>query len=162
MTTMIEQGGNRRIGRLDIAVLCIVGILLASCSGVSLVKPGRDQTVQLSWNPGQNKWMVKQNGGHEEDPTKATIILDKGTGPTKFVVDIAGKPGAFKDPGGLTVWEGSKTKPVGSDQILGPIIDKHGTMTFYDLNEGAPVHIYYRLNLVSGETVDPVIDNRGR
>jgi hypothetical protein len=34
-------------------------------------------------------------------------------------------------------------------------------MVFYDLNQGEAVTIYYSLNLDNGQSVDPIIDNRG-
>jgi hypothetical protein len=154
-------------GHLKIAMLCAATMLLAGCEkpgprgGGNPVGPGQPQEVHLIWNAGQNQWKVKLNNGAEQPPTNATIVLPEGTGPTMFTVDIAGKQAAFKEPGGLTVWENSKSGTPGSTQILGPIITKQGKMVFYDLNQGAAVKIYYSLNLDNGETVDPIIDNRG-
>lgn len=167
MTRTQQFSLSRHTGRFQLAALCAAGLLLTSCGGRHAqgngnpVKQGQAQDVHLIWNPGQNKWKVKLNNGQEQDPSAATTFLAQGTGPTMFVVDIAGKPAGFKDPGGLTVWEGSKTQPGGSTQILGPIITKQGKMVFYDLNQGGPVKIYYSINLDNGESIDPIIDNRG-
>ena len=83
-----------------------------------------------------------------------------------FVVDIAGHPTAsFKDPGGLTVWTGSKSAPqqgINSTQILGPVITKDGKLVFFDLNQGNPVTLNYALHFNNGvPSVDPIIDNGG-
>jgi len=157
----------REKGHLKLAILCAATMLLGSCGkpapqgGGNPAGPGQPQEVHLIWNAGQNQWKVKYNNGSEQPPASAKIVLPEGTGPTMFTVDIAGKQAAFKDPGGLTVWENSKSDPPGSTQILGPIITKQGKMVFYDLNRGSPVMIYYSLNLDNGETIDPIIDNRG-
>ena len=115
-----------------IAVVCAATMLLASCTnprpqgGGNPAAQGQAQYVHLIWNAGQNKWMLKLNNGPEKDPSTARTELPEGTGPTMFTVDIAGKQVDFKDPGGLTVWEKSKSGPAGSTQILGPIITKQG------------------------------------
>lgn len=167
MNTKVQQVGSRFTRPSRVAALFVAGILLASCGdrhgqgGGNPVQPGQAQEVHLIWNAGLNKWMVKLNNGQEQNPSSATITLPEGTGPTMFTVDIAGKQAAFKETGGLTVWEESKSKPQGSTQILGPVITKQGKMVFYDLNQGAAVKIYYGLNLDNGESIDPIIDNRG-
>ena len=167
---------HRETRHLKIGIVLAATLLLAGCEkrasqgGGNPVKPGQPQTVRLIWKQGQNEWKVSLNNGPEEPATKATITLPEGTGPTMFTVDIAGKQVGFKDPGGLTVWEepksgpptsGPKSGPPGSTQILGPIITKQGKMVFYDLNQGDPVTIHYSLNLDDGNSVDPIIDNRG-
>ena len=49
---------------------------------------------------------------------------------------------SFKDPNGLSVWEGANAKStpqqgVKSTQILGPIVTENGRkLIFYDLNQG--------------------------
>jgi hypothetical protein len=101
----------REKGRVKIAIVCAATMLLAGCvnpkpqGGGNPIKQGQAQDVHLIWNPGLNQWKVKLNNGPEQDPSKARTELPEGTGPTMFTVDIAGKPAAFKDPGGLTVWE---------------------------------------------------------
>ena len=156
----------REKGHLKIAMVFAATMLLASCQkpgtagGGNPVKQGQAQDVHLIWNQGQNKWKVKLNTGPEQDPSTARTELVKGTGPTMFTVRITG-PAGFKDPDGLTVWEKSKSGAAGSTQILGPVMTKQGNMVFYDLNQGDPVTIYYSLNLDNGQSVDPIIDNRG-
>jgi hypothetical protein len=110
---------------------------------------------------------VKLNGGGEENPNAATTHLGTGTGPTMFVVDIQGSSTAtFKDPGGLSVWTGSKSTPqagINSTQILGPIITKQGKLVFWDLNQGSSVTLNYSLHFNENgvPSVDPIIDNGG-
>jgi hypothetical protein len=70
-------------------------------------------------------------------------------------------PAALKETDGLTVWEKSKSGTAGSKQILGPVMDKDRQLIFYDLNKGKAVTLYYSLNLDNGNSVDPIIDNRG-
>jgi hypothetical protein len=132
------------------------------------VQPGADQKIHLVWKQADNAWKVKLNGGPEEDPKTATTKLDPGVGPTKFEVDIQGPsspPISFKDPGGLSVWTGSKSAPqagINSTQILGPIITKQGNLIFWDLNQGDPVTLYYSLHFNNGvPSVDPIVDNGG-
>lgn len=151
-----------------ITALSAAAFLLAACGGpkgeATPAKPpkkGAPQEVHLIWKQAENKWKVKLGSGPEEDPKTAKTTLAPGTGPTMFVVDIAGKPVTFKDPGGLTVWEGSKSAQEGSTQILGPEITKGGKMVFYDMNYGDKVLIYYSINLSDGTSVDPIIDNGG-
>ena len=111
--------------------------------------------------------MVKLNNGPEVKPALAKTTLAKGTGPTKFIVDITNYPTAtFKDPGGLSVWTGSKSAPqsgINSTQILGPVVTDNGRkLIFYDLNQGPPVVLNYELHFNSGiKSVDPIVDNGG-
>lgn len=129
-------------------------------------KAGTTQMIHLVWKG--SDWKVKLNGGGEEDPKTAKTSLAAGDGPTKFVVDIQGPTTAtFKDTGSLDAWEGvnAKSSPqvgVNSTQILGPSFTRDGKqMIFWDLNEGAPVTVNYRINLTTGPSVDPIIDNGG-
>lgn len=130
--------------------------------------------VQLIWIAGQNKWMVKLDNGSEQAPDQAKTPLDPNSGPAMFVVDIAGNPPGnptFKDPGGLTVWEGSMTDPKSpppsnptSNQILGPVIagpDNNKKLVFWDLNQGSARRVFYSINLSDGTSIDPIIDNGG-
>jgi hypothetical protein len=125
------------------------------------MKPGPGQKIILNWK--QGAWWVKLNGGNDENPKTATIKLAKDTGPTMFEVSIEGKPAAtFKNPDGLTVWEGAKSGTPGSTQILGPVVSSDGKkLIFFDLNQGDPVKLYYSLNLTDGTSVDPIVDNGG-
>ena len=142
-------------------------VLLASCQSRQSpppkdpFDPGPTQRVHLIWKQAENKWKVKLNNGPEQDPSSAKTILAKDIGPTIFVVDIAGKSVSFKNPGGLTVWENSKSGPAGSAQISGAVITKSGKLIFSDVNKGDPVEIYYGLNLDDGTSIDPIIDNGG-
>jgi hypothetical protein len=130
-------------------------------------QPGPAQKIHLVWKQATNDWKVKLNGGGEENPKSAKTMLAQYTGPTMFEVDIQGSTTvSFKDPGGLDVWEGDgkKSQPqsgINSTQILGPIINKQGNLIFWDLNQGDPVTLNYRLNFNSGPSVDPIIDNGG-
>lgn len=119
------------------------------------------QRVQLKWKQADSKWVVKLNGGAEKDPASAKTTLPKDSGPAMFIVDIDGKSVTFKNPGGLTVWEGSKSNPQGSAQILGPVIATNGKLVFWNLNQGNQVTLYYSLNLSDGTSIDPIIDNGG-
>ncbi len=166
----------RETSRLKaIAVLGAATMLLAGCdhragpSGAgggnpNPIKSGPAQKVHLVWKKHENKWMVKLNGGGEENPSTATIDLKQGVGPTMFEVDIQGDTDAtFKDIDGLIVWEGQK-KAVksGSTQILGPILSNDKKkLFFFDLNQGGAVKLYYGLNFEDGTSVDPIIDNGG-
>lgn len=170
MLSCASKLGARRTGRLEkIATLCAATMILADCShhvrAINPPKPGPPQQVHLIWKQATNQWMVKLNNGGEENPKTAKITLPKGTGPTMFIVDIAGYPTAsFKDPGGLDVWENSKgTSPgINSTQILGPIVTRDGKLVFYDLNQGNPVTLYYSFNFNNGvPSIDPIIDNGG-
>jgi hypothetical protein len=168
--TKLEAGSTRRLK--TIATITAAALLVAGCEGAKVrsekcgpnpVKAGQDQKVELKWI--NNAWKVKLNGGPEEDPKTAKIELKECVGPTKFVVDIQGKSATFKDPDGLTVWEGSKSAPQqGSTQILGPIVvTKNGKqeLIFWDLNKGDPVILYYSIHFDDGTSVDPIIDNGG-
>jgi len=151
-----------------VAAISVAAVLLASCGTpkgqAAPKKPpnkGATEEVHLIWKQAENKWKVKLGNGQEQDPNSATTILDEGRGPTMFVVDIAGKSVTFKDQGGLTVWDNSKSGPAGSTQILGPEVTKAGKLVFWDLNYGDKVKIYYSLNLSDGTSVDPIVDNGG-
>lgn len=152
----------------NVSVISVAALLLASCGGpkgqaVPKKPPNKGATeeVHLIWKQAENKWKVKLNNGPEQDPATATTTLGAGVGPTMFVVDIAGNAVTFKDPGGLTVWENSKSGPSGSTQILGPEVTKAGKLVFWDLNYGDKVKIHYSLNLSDGTSVDPIVDNGG-
>lgn len=123
--------------------------------------PLQIERVQLIWNQGLNKWMVKLNNGQEQDPATAHTQLAQNSGAAMFIVDIAGKAATFKNPGGLTVWEGAKSNPQGSTQIVGPVLASNDKLVFWDLNQGNAVALYYSLNLSDGTTIDPIIDNGG-
>jgi|tagenome__1003787_1003787.scaffolds.fasta_scaffold20197355_1 hypothetical protein len=129
-------------------------------------KAGAIQKIHLVWKG--TFWKVKLNGGGEEDPKTAKTPLAPGDGPTMFVVDIQGPTTAtFKESGSLDAWEGANAKSspqvgVNSTQILGPSFTKDGKqMIFWDLNEGAPVTVNYRINFDTGPSVDPIVDNGG-
>jgi hypothetical protein len=132
------------------------------------VPPGQAQKIHLVWHKAGEYWKVKLNDGGEEDPQTAETKIDKGVGPTMFEVDIQGAGSNninFESDGGLSVWEGDKSAPksgINSTQILGPIIDKHGNLIFWDLNQGAPVKLSYSIQFENGvPSVDPIIDNGG-
>jgi len=156
----------RERGHLKFAIVFAATMLLTSCEkprpegGGNPASQGQEQDVHLIWNQGETKWKVKLNNGPEQNPSTARTELAKGTGPTKFTVRITG-PAELTDPGGLTVWENSKSGTAGSTQILGPIMNKDKQLVFFDLNQGDAVTIYYSLNLNNGKSVDPIIDNRG-
>jgi hypothetical protein len=112
--------------------------------------------------------MVQVDGNPAKKPADAHSILARCTAPAKFTVDIVGNTSAsFKNSGGLDVWEGEgqKSQPqsgINSIQILGPTVDKQGRLIFYDLNQGDPVTLNYRLNFNNGvPSVDPIVDNGG-
>ena len=139
------------------AVVSVVALMLAGCGG-----------PKVQGNPSQQGQapQVKLNSGPEVNPAAAKSTLALNTGPTMFVVDIAGHPTAsFKDSGGLTVWTGSKSAPqqgINSTQILGPVITRDGKLVFFDLNQGNPVTLNYALHFNNGvPSVDPIIDNGG-
>lgn len=175
-------GGRGRMTR--IAAICAATLLLAGCEAQQAPSNAAEQVqnnaaeqaqfplqierVHLVWNPGQNKWMVKLNNGPEQDPAAAHTPLDPDSGAAMFIVDIAGNPPGdptFKDPGGLTVWEGAKSNPQGSTQIVGPVVatgpGNNKKMVFWDLNQGNAVKLYYSINLSDGTSIDPIIDNGG-
>ena len=166
-----------RTGRMKtIAPIFAATLALAACGGQKVqgggnpnpVQPGTSQKVHLVWKKATNEWKVKLNGGNEVNPAAAKTELPTGTGPTMFEVDIQG-PGSstisFLDPGGLSVWTGSKSTPqagINSTQILGPVITKQGTLIFWDLNQGDPVTLNYSLQFNNGvPSVDPIVDNGG-
>lgn len=122
---------------------------------------GKDQTVRLHWT--QGKWWVNINGGKDENPSTATSEVGKDVGPSMFEVTILGKSTTFANSGALQVWEGSKTSnPAGSTQILGPLISPDGKkLTFFDLNQGPAMKIYYTITLANGDKIDPIVDNGG-
>jgi hypothetical protein len=128
--------------------------------------PGPTEDVRLSWIQGQNEWMVHLNNGAAQHPKNAKTIIPQGADPTMFVVEISGHPNAtFKNPGGLTVWEGvgAKSLPqpgINSDQIIGPIVTEKGRkLVFFDLNT-TQVTLNYALHFNNGiPTVDPIIEN---
>lgn len=168
----IAQGRGLRPSRA-IATLCALS-MLAACSGRGInagsgnpAAPGQGQQVHLIWN--QNAWKVKLNNGPEQDPATARTTLARNTaGPTMFTVDIQGNTTAsFTDPGGLDVWEGDNAKMqpktgINSTQVLGPIVTKNRKqLIFFDLNQGDPVTLNYRLNFDHGPSVDPIIGNGG-
>jgi hypothetical protein len=140
-------------------------MLMAGCSkqpNNMRTPPCPVEKVHLIWKG--TEWKVKLNDGSEQDPASARTELPKNSGPTMFVVDIQGNtPATFQDPGGLTVWEGSKSGPQGSAQILTPNVTRDGKRLFFiDLNEGNPVRLYYGFNFNNGlKPVDPIIDNGG-
>lgn len=161
-----EGGGTRR--RTMLAAFLAGTLLLAGCGKPSgqvvqkkPPKAGPPELVHLKWKNNTNEWVVQLNNGPEKKPADAETILDPNRGPTMFIVDITGKPVTFQSPGGLTVWEGSKSGNRGSDQILGPEVTKGGKLVFWNLNYGDRVKIYYSLNLSDGTSVDPIIDNGG-
>lgn len=165
--------------RKTIAVILAATLVLAGCGsksgtggnaggnvGVTTqfkkpMKKGDDQTVRLHWKDG--KWWVNINGGPDKDPSTATSDLKKDVGPSKFEVTIAGKSTTFAAADPLQVWEDSKTSnPPGTTQILGPDISRDGKkLTFYDLNQGPAMKLYYSITLANGEKIDPIIDNGG-
>jgi hypothetical protein len=144
-------------------------LILEGCArNPNPVAAGQTQKVHLVWHKTGQYWKVKLNDGGEEDPKTATTKLDKGVGATMFEVDIQGADSnsiSFKSDGGLSVWEGDKSAPksgINSTQILGPVIDKHGNLIFWDLNLGNPVILSYSIAFDNGvPTVDPIVDNGG-
>jgi hypothetical protein len=146
------------------AALLLTGCEKATMQGGSPY-PGPTEDVRLSWIQGQNKWMVHLNGGAAQDPKNAKTIIPQGADPTMFVVNISGHPNAtFKNPGGLSVWEGQKSLPqqgINSTQIIGPIVTENGKkLVFFDLNQGNKVTLNYELHFNNGiPTVDPIIEN---
>lgn len=125
------------------------------------VNKGADKKVVLNWENGQ--WWVQLDGGSNQKPDKATTVLKKDEGPTMFEVTIKGKSSTFPKSGSLHVWEDSKTSnPEGSTQILGPIISENDKkLTFFDLNQGPKMQIYYSITLADGTKIDPIVDNGG-
>lgn len=128
--------------------------------------PGPSELVRLKWQGGsQNQWKVDLKGV-EKAPKDAKTIIPQGDGPTMFVVDIDGhKDATFKNPNGLSVWEGENAKSspqqgINSDQIIGPIVTKDGRkLVFFDLNT-KKVTLNYALHFNNNvPTVDPIIEN---
>jgi hypothetical protein len=169
----LPAGGTGR--RTMITAVCAATLLLAGCNKKqaqppgTLAQPGPTQYVHLIWKQSTNNWKVKLNNDPtEKDPATAKTILPKGTQPTMFVVDIQGHTTAtFKNPGGLSVWEGANAKSqpqsgINSAQILGPSINKQKKMIFFDLNQGGPVTLNYELHFNGTvPSVDPIVDNGG-
>ena len=184
------HGRTRRMKR--IAAICAATMIVAGCSsktgpgngagnttgGGNTVgtgnpkkppQPGPDQKVLLIWQPVTKDWMVQLPGDPPTKPDKAHTHLKQGVGPTKFVVEVVGNSSAtFKDPGGLSAWEGDNAKSqvqsgIHSTQILGPILTDGGKhLIFYDLNADDPVTINYQIDFNNGvKAVDPIIDNGG-
>lgn len=162
----------RRATRIKtIAGIFAATLLLAGCGGPKVQgngnpsKQGPAQDVHLIWKQATNEWKVKLNNGSEVKPADALTTLAKGTGPTMFVVDIAGNSATFSDVEPLTVWTGDKGQPkqgIEGTQILGPILTKGGKLVFYDLNQGDPVTLNYSLHFNNGvPSVDPIINNGG-
>lgn len=162
-------------GRM-MALAAVLGgsLLLAGCEARKAQAPGNPpnpgprQVVTLipSGTAPNITWEVQFPGKQPQAPKTAKTILAQGVGPTMFVVQIAGPQTlSFKDPGGLSVWEGAgaKSSPqqgINSNQILGPIITKDGKLVFFDLNQGNPVTLNYALHFNNGiPSVDPIIEN---
>lgn len=168
-----KRDAGRKVRVAGVAAICAASLLVVGCRDRKLqngnpIQQGQAQQVHLIWKQGTSEWKVKLNNGPEVSPASARSTLNAGTGPTMFVVDIAGHPTAsFKDPGGLDVWPGdnAKSQPqqgINSTQILGPIVTKGGKLVFFDLNYGDKVTLNYRLNFNgSVPSVDPIVDNGG-
>lgn len=128
---------------------------------------GTAEEVHLIWK-GANEWKVKLNSGPEKKPKEAKTKLTNGSGPKMFIVDIQDAPAGttFKNPGGLSAWEGEFAKDtpqsgINSTQILGPAISD-GKLVFVHLNEKrtTPLFINYELHFSNGVvSVDPIIEN---
>ena len=147
------------------AALLLTGCEKATMQGSSHYKVPTEE-VQLKWNGApDNNWKVRLNGGGEQNPKDAKTTLPQGADPTMFVVNISGHPNAtFKNPGGLSVWEGQKSLPqqgINSTQIIGPNVTENGKkLVFFDLNQGNKVTLNYELHFNNGiPTVDPIIEN---
>src|SRR4051794_24019575 len=97
--TKPQAGRTERANK--IAVVFAATLLLAGCNapkvqgGGNPIKPGQPQEVHLIWKT--NQWKVKLNNGPEVNPADAVTSLAKDTGPTKFVVDIAGNSVTFNN-----------------------------------------------------------------
>ena len=152
-----------------ITAIAAAALLLAGCEKAKVqggpAYPGPSEEVRLNWNAGpSNNWKVQLNGGAEKNPKDAKTIIPQGAEPTMFVVEIAG-PATFKNPGGLSVWEGQNAKAspqpgINSTQIIGPIVTEKGKkLVFFDLNT-TKVTLNYELHFNNGvPTVDPIIEN---
>lgn len=153
-----------------ITAIAAAALLLTGCQEAKMQGdpgyPGPTEEVRLNWIQGQNSWMVHLNGGAAQNPKNAKTVIPQGADPTMFVVNISGHPNAtFKNPGGLSVWEGANAKSlpqqgINSDQIIGPIVDKNGkTLVFFDLNT-SQVTLNYALHFNNSiPSVDPIIEN---
>ena len=129
---------------------------------------GQPEEVHLIWKKDTNEWMVKLNNDAEKKPKEAKTKLTKRSGPKMFIVDIQDAPAGttFKNPGGMSAWEGEfdKNKPqsgINSTQILGPALSD-GKLVFVHLNEyrPTPLFINYELHFNNGvKSVDPIIEN---
>jgi len=150
--------------------IAAAAMLLAGCQKAEVQGgpdyPGPTEEVKLKWIEGQSKWMVQLRGQAEKEPKDAKTIIPQGADPTMFVVNISGHQDAtFKNPGGLSVWEGENAKSlpqqgINSNQIIGPIVTENGRkLVFFDLNT-AQVTLNYALHFNNGiPTVDPIIEN---
>lgn len=162
------------LGLKRLAVICAASVLLAGCVGGKSPQAQRKQPpkqgavrkVLLIWQ--DPEWKVQLPGKAPVKPDQAKSKLDPNVGPTKFEVTFQGAGTGltvFKDPDGLSIWEGSKTSPqsgVKSTQIIGPFVSKDGKMlVFYDLNYGDPVNLSYELMFNDKPKVDPIIENGG-
>ena len=150
--------------------IAAAALLLTGCQKAKMQdsSPNKVPTedVELKWKAGsQDNWKVKLNGGAETEPKNAKTTLAQGADPTMFVVYISDNENVtFKDPGGLSVWEGAKSSPqpgINSTQIIGPIVTNKGkTLVFFDLNRGNKVTLNYELHFNNGfPSVDPIIEN---
>ena len=168
--TSLEAGKTRRTKTF--ATIFAASLILADCGGPKTLgngnppKQGTAEEVHLIWKQATNEWKVKLKNGPEVKPKDAITTLAKGTGPTMFVVDIAGNAATFSNTEPLTVWTGDKgqAKPgIEGTQILGPIFAKGGKLVFYDLNQGDPVRLNYAIhfNEAGIPSVDPIVDNGG-
>lgn len=149
------------------AALLLTGCEKATMQGSSHYKVPTEE-VQLKWQGApHNNWKVRLNGGGEQNPKDAKTTLPQGAELTMFVVDIADNQNAtFKNPGGLSVWEGQNAKlspqpGINSTQIIGPFVTNKGkTLVFFDRNQGNKVTLNYALHFNNGiPTVDPIIEN---
>ena len=179
-TTSMQAGASAR--RKAIAAIFAATLILAGCNnpktggtstpgggGAKPEKQGPPQKIELVWKKATNSWKVKLNGGNEQDPKNAHTNLARNiVGPTQFEVSVNGggnTPPSFSgDP--LSVWEGQgqKSSPqngINTTQILGPIMTDHGTLIFWDLNQGPQATLNYQLNFNGAPPVDPIIDNGG-
>ena len=156
-----------------ITAIAAVALLVTGCGEPKMQRnadyPGPTEEVKLKWQGGpvQNKWKVELSNQQEKDPKDAITVIPQGADPTMFVVKISGHNTAtFKNPGGLSVWEGgpgAKSLPqqgIKSDQIIGPIVTENGRkLVFFDLNT-TQVTLNYALHFNNGlPTVDPIIEN---
>src|SRR5689334_1176703 len=118
VTDITKIKGDRACRGKTVAIISAAGLMLAACNGSKSgggngggnpPKQGQPQEVHLHWKG--SEWKVQLNNGPEVAPADAVTTLVKGTGPTKFVVDIAGNSAVFDDNEPLTVWTGDKAQP---------------------------------------------------